>query len=95
WTVLNVALLVPASLASVLFAISVLEPELFSTRLRLSLGLSILVCAATALAFLFLSRFMLWIFNPAYSAIAGNCLHFLGVASFGMALNRQIMILQR
>ncbi|MBY5888758.1 oligosaccharide flippase family protein [Rhizobium ruizarguesonis] len=95
WTVLNVALLVPASLASVLFAIAVREPELFPSRLRLSLGLSMLVCAATALAFLFLSRFMLWIFNPAYAAIAGNGLQFLGVAAFAMALKYHYLAVQR
>ncbi|MBY3130596.1 polysaccharide biosynthesis protein [Rhizobium laguerreae] len=95
WTVLNVALLVPASLASVLFAIAVREPELFPARLRLSLGLSMLVCAATALAFLFLSRFMLWIFNPAYAVIAGNSLQFLGVAAFGMALKYHYLAVQR
>ncbi|MBY5747900.1 hypothetical protein HFO28_30620 [Rhizobium leguminosarum] len=95
WTVLNVALLVPASLASVLFAIAVREPELFPARLRLSLGLSMLVYAATALAFLFLSRFMLWIFNPAYAVIAGDSLQFLGVAAFGMALKYHYLAVQR
>ncbi|MBY3082650.1 hypothetical protein HFO63_15440 [Rhizobium laguerreae] len=95
WTVLNVALLVPASLASVLFAIAFREPELFPARLRLSLGLSMLVCAAAALAFLFLSRFMLWIFNPAYAVIAGNSLQFLGFAAFGMALKYHYLAVQR
>jgi hypothetical protein len=54
-----------------------------------------LVCAATALAFLFLSRFMLWIFNPAYAVIAGNSLQFLGFAAFGMASKYHYLAVQR
>lgn len=95
WTLLNVALLVPASLASVLFAIAARDMELFPVRLRLSLGLSVLACTVTALAFFLFSRFMLWIFNPAYAVIAGNSLQFLGIAAFGMTAKYHYLAVQR
>ncbi|NTJ43883.1 hypothetical protein G6L28_14880 [Agrobacterium larrymoorei] len=95
WTLLNVALLVPASLASVLFAIATREPDLFAARLRVSLALSTLVCAGAALTFLLFSRLMLWVFNPAYEVIAGNGLQFLGFAAFGIVAKYHYLAVQR
>jgi O-antigen/teichoic acid export membrane protein len=95
WTLVNVSLLVPASLTAILFSTGGYEPALFCSRLRLSLAISLAAGLATGMIFLFGSSFILGLFNPAYRTIAGDGLVLLGFGSIGVMLKYHYVALRR
>ena len=95
WSLVNVVLLVPASISTVLYSTGAREPELLASRLRLSMGLSMLLGAGAGLGLLFFSPFVLGLFSPAYPAIAGDSLRMLGFGTLGVVVKYHYVALQR
>lgn len=95
WTLLNVVLLVPASLSAVMVAVGVRDPGLVAARLRLSLLLSTLAGMGAGLAFLAFSPEILGLFSPAYPGIAGTSLAYLGFGALGLMVKYHYLAIQR
>jgi len=95
WTILTVLLLAPASLTTVLYTVVSHHRESLAPRLSASLGLSSAAALAVAVIFYFGSDDLLAIFNPAYVAIAGDDLRFLGLGFFAMAVKQHYIAISR
>ncbi len=95
WSLINVALLVPASLTTVLYSTGARDPHLMAQRLRMSLALSAALGIGTGLGLLFFSSFVLGLFSPAYPLIAGAGLKVLGFGVFAVAMKYHYVALKR
>ena len=95
WSLINVALLVPASLTTVLYSSGARDPHLMVFRLRMSLVLSAVLGVASGLGLLFFSSFVLGLFSPAYPLIAGAGLKVLGFGVLGVSVKYHYVALQR
>ncbi|WP_457796808.1 lipopolysaccharide biosynthesis protein [Methylocystis sp. S23] len=95
WTILNVALLAPASLTIVLFTVVSRSPEKLASSLAASLLLSVAAGLAVSLVFYFWSRDILAIFNRAYVEIAGDDLRLLGFGFLAVTAKQHYVALSR
>jgi O-antigen/teichoic acid export membrane protein len=95
WTLVNVMLLVPASLTSVLYSIGAREPLQLPHRLKVSLGISTLVGLSAGIGLFLSSEFIMGLFNPAYPVIAGASLKLLGFGTLGVMLKYHYVVVQR
>ncbi len=95
WTLVNAALLVPASLSAVLVNLGRREPAQLARRLKFSLAISAATGVATAVGGLVCSRWVLGLFNPSYPNIAGMSLAVLGFGTFGMIVKYHYIAVQR
>ena len=95
WALVNVALLVPASLTTVLYTTGSGEPRLMAPRLRLSLALSGGLGLVSGFGLLLFSPFVLGLFSPAYPALAGTGLKVLGFGVLGVAAKYHYVALKR
>lgn len=95
WSLVNVVLLVPASLTTVVYSTGAREPALLGSRLKLSLALSGLVGLSAGVGFFLFSPFILGLFSPAYPLIAGASLKILGFGTLGVMLKYHYVALQR
>jgi GT2 family glycosyltransferase/O-antigen/teichoic acid export membrane protein len=95
WTMMSVAFLVPASLATVVFAVGAKNPSDISAKLRASLGLSMASGAAVAAMVYVAPDFLLGLFSPAYAQIAGPSLSVLGLSVFPIAMKYHYVSIQR
>jgi O-antigen/teichoic acid export membrane protein len=87
--------LVPATLTTILFAVSAVDPALQPQRLRfsfvLSLGFSVVMAGVLAL----FSDQILALFNPAYPALAGSAVRLFGLGLGGAAVKHHYILLMR
>jgi O-antigen/teichoic acid export membrane protein len=95
WTVLSVAYLVPASLATVVFAIGAKDPVGLSAKLRVSLGSSLAIGLFVAVTCYFASNFILALFSPLYAELAGRSFSILGLSIFPIAIKFHYLSIQR
>ncbi len=95
WSLVNVVLLVPASLTTVVYSTGAREPALLGSRLKLSLALSGVVGLCASIGFFLFSPFILGLFNPAYPVIAGASLKMLGFGTLGVMIKYHYVALQR
>ena len=95
WSLVNVVLLVPASLTTVVYSTGAREPALLGSRLKLSLALSSLVGLGAGVGFFLFSPVILGLFSPAYPVIAGASLKMLGFGTLGVMLKYHYVALQR
>jgi GT2 family glycosyltransferase/O-antigen/teichoic acid export membrane protein len=95
WMLVSVAYLVPASLATVVYAVGSKEPEGMASKLRVSLGSSVAFgVVGAAFCYLF-SGLILWLFNPAYPLVAGASLALLGLSIPVIAVKYHYVAIQR
>jgi O-antigen/teichoic acid export membrane protein len=86
WMVVSVALVIPGSMATVLFPAIRSEPHQYRDKMLLSLVASLLYATiCSGLIFLY-SKEILTIFNPAYAVIGDEHLRLLGVGMFGAVI---------
>ena len=95
WTLVNVVLLVPASLSAVIVSVGMREPALLAARLRISIGLSTLAGLGAGGMFLLFSPLILGLFSPAYPDIAGQSLQWLGFGTLGFVVKYHYVAVQR
>lgn len=95
WTLINVALLVPSSLSSVILSVGTQDPGLLASRLRIALAMSAAVGLGAGLVFLFASPLILSLFNPRYPEIAGPSLQLLGFGAIGLLVKFYYVAVQR
>jgi len=95
WMLINVALLLPASLATVLFTVGSQHPASLPERLRFSLRLCTLFGIAAAVGFFLFSDFALRLFSPAYPAIAGTSLQYMGLGVLAVMVKYHYMAIER
>jgi len=95
WTMMSVAFLVPASLATVVFAVGAKNPSDISAKLRASLGLSMVSGVAVATMVYLAPNFLLGLFSPTYAQIAGPSLSILGLSVFPIAIKYHYVSIQR
>lgn len=95
WTMMSVAFLVPASLATVVYAVGAKNPSDISAKLRASLGLSMVSGVAVATMVYLLPDFLLGLFSPTYAQIAGPSLSVLGLSVFPIAIKYHYVSIQR
>jgi O-antigen/teichoic acid export membrane protein len=95
WTLVNVVLLVPASLTSAMYSVSARDPALLSHRLKISLAISVVVGSVTGTVLLFWSETILGLFSPIYPLIAGPSLQLLGFGALGVMLKYHYVVVQR
>jgi O-antigen/teichoic acid export membrane protein len=95
WMLVSMAVVIPASMATVLFPVVRANSKQFGHDMLVSLTVSLLfslVCAVLVFAY---SRQLLALFNPAYPEIAGSSLRFLGFSLLGSALKFHACALAR
>jgi O-antigen/teichoic acid export membrane protein len=86
WMVVSVALVIPGSMAAVLFPAIRSEPHQYRDKMLLSFGASLLYSTIFS-GFIFLySKEILTIFNPAYAVIGEDHLRLLGLGMFGAVI---------
>lgn len=95
WSLVNVVLLVPASVTTVLYSTGAREPEMLASRLRLSVGLSAALGLAAGVGLLLFSPFVLGLFSPAYPDIARTSLRMLGFGTLGVMVKYHYVALRR
>jgi O-antigen/teichoic acid export membrane protein len=95
WMVLNVVLLIPASLTTTLFTIGSIEPSTIASRLRFSLWLCALTSFFAGAGAFFLSGLILLCFGPSYASLGGPVLQILGVVVFPVTLKYHYIAIQR
>jgi mannan endo-1,4-beta-mannosidase len=95
WAVLNVALLVPASLATVVYSSGSADASRIGPGLRLSLAISAGTGLVAGLAFLLFSPLILRLFSPLYPAIAGSSLALLGFGALAVGVKYHYVAVQR
>ena len=95
WSLVNVVLLVPASVTTVLYSTGARQPEMLSARLRLSVALSVALGLTAGLGLLLFSPFVLGLFSPAYPDIAGTSLRMLGFGTLGVMVKYHYVALRR
>ena len=95
WMILFIGSLVPASLTTVLFAVSgvdaVLQRQRFRFSFLLSLGFSVVIAGTLAL----FSDHIMGLFNPAYPALVGSAVRLLGFGLLGGAVKQHYILLMR
>jgi O-antigen/teichoic acid export membrane protein len=95
WMILFIGSLVPASLTTVLFAVSgvdaVLQRQRFRSSFLLSLGFSVLSAGTLAL----FSDHIMGLFNPTYPALVGSAVRLLGLGLLGGAVKQHYILLMR
>jgi O-antigen/teichoic acid export membrane protein len=95
WMVLFIGSLVPASLTTVLFAVSTVDAALQRQRFRfsflLSLGFSVVIAGTLAL----FSDNIMSMFNPAYPALVGSAVRLLGLGLLGGTVKQHYILLMR
>ena len=95
WSLVNVVLLVPASVTTVLYSTGAREPEMLASRLKLSVALSAALGLAAGVGLLLFSPFVLGLFSPAYPGIAGTSLRLLGFGTLGVMVKYHYVALRR
>jgi O-antigen/teichoic acid export membrane protein len=95
WMVLNVVLLGPASLTTLLFAFGAVEPMLIGQRLRFSLLLSAAISIAAWLGLTLCSGTVLGLFGPVYAERGAPVLRILGFAVFAVSVKYHFIAIQR
>ena len=95
WMILFIGSLVPASLTTVLFAVSgvdeVLQRQRFRFSFLLSLGFSVVIAGTLGL----FSDHIMGLFNPAYPALVGLAVRLLGLGLLGGAVKQHYILLMR
>ena len=95
WTVINVAYLVPASLATVVFAVGAKDPQGLSAKIRASLGTSLAVGLLVAMVCYFAADLILATFSPNYAHVAGRSFSLLGLSILPVAIKYHYVSIQR
>jgi O-antigen/teichoic acid export membrane protein len=95
WMIVNIALLVPAALTTVLYTVGGADPRTVAQRLMFSAGTSIVFALATGIFLFLFSQVVLGVFNPVYPEIAGSSLQFLGFGVLGIAVKFHYIALVR
>ena len=95
WTLVNVAYLVPAALATVVYAVGSKNPGELSAKLRASLGTSAGFAVIVAVICIFAGDFVLSMFTPLYAVIAGRSFALLGLSVLPIALKYHYVSIQR
>lgn len=95
WTIIGVAFLAPASLATVMFAVSAKEPDSLAVKLRASIGASFAVAVVVSAACWVGSSFMLGLFSASYPPAAASSLALLGLSVFPMTIKYHYVSIQR
>jgi len=95
WMIFGVVLLVPASLATMLFTIGSLQPATIAARMRFSLWVCALTSLVAGIGFYLLAGWILGSFGRSYAEMGGSVLQVLGLAVFAMALKYHYIAVQR
>jgi O-antigen/teichoic acid export membrane protein len=95
WMLVSTASTIPAVAATVLFPVVRADPTRYRRDLAVSLTMSLLFSLVCALSVMAYSQQMLGFFNPAYPAIAGTDLRFIGFGLFGLTLKFHLCALAR
>jgi O-antigen/teichoic acid export membrane protein len=95
WMILNVIVLVPASLTTMLFTMGSAQPTELATRMRFSLCLSALASLVAGVGTYLLSGWILGWFGPSYAATGAPILQILGLGVFAIALKQHYIAVQR
>jgi GT2 family glycosyltransferase/O-antigen/teichoic acid export membrane protein len=95
WTMMSVAYLVPASLATVVFAVGAKDRSASVTKLRASLCLSMLAGVTVATVVITLPNVLLGLFSPTYAEIAAPSLRILALSIFPVAVKYHYQSIQR
>jgi O-antigen/teichoic acid export membrane protein len=95
WMVLNVILLGPASLSTLLFTCGAAEPARINQRLRFSLLICALISAVAWPGLMIGSSSILGAFGPIYAERGAPLLRIMGLAVFAMSIKYHFMAIQR
>jgi O-antigen/teichoic acid export membrane protein len=95
WTLINVAYLAPASLATMVYAVGAKSPAELAERIRTSLGVSMAIGLGVAAVCWIGAEFILSLFSPAYAAVAADSFRLLGLSFFLIAIKYHYVAIQR
>jgi O-antigen/teichoic acid export membrane protein len=95
WMLLSVALLIPASLTTVLFSVGVKDPKALPERIAFTLTLSAIASIGAAIGFGLLGPFLLVIFGLDYVGQMGPSIRLFGLVIFGMAIKYHYIAVAR
>jgi O-antigen/teichoic acid export membrane protein len=95
WMVLNVVLLGPASLTTLLFTFGAVEPASINQRLRFSLLICALFSAVAWLGLTIGSSSILGVFGPLYAERGAPILKIMGLAVFAVSIKYHFIAVQR
>jgi O-antigen/teichoic acid export membrane protein len=95
WMVLTIALLVPASLTTVLFSVAATDPAALPEKLRLSMLVSAGFGVVSAIGLAVLGDFILFLFNPQYPDLAGAAVRLFGIGLLLSVVKQHYILLAR
>jgi O-antigen/teichoic acid export membrane protein len=95
WTIVNVAFLIPASLATVVFAVGSHDTTKLTTKLRASMLSSLAAAAVVALVCFAGARLILAAFSPIYAEIGTRSLQILGFSMVPVSIKYHYVSVQR
>jgi O-antigen/teichoic acid export membrane protein/GT2 family glycosyltransferase len=95
WTLINVAYLAPASLATVMFAVGAQSPQELAARLRVSIQASLAISMLVSAACCFGAAFFLSLFSTAYATTASASLVVLGFSVFPISIKYHYVSIKR
>ena len=95
WMLLSVALLIPASLTTVLYSVGVKEPSALAGRLKFTMSLCALVAVGATAGFALLGPTILGIFGSAYADQMGPSIRLFGLVVAGMTVKQHYIAVAR
>jgi GT2 family glycosyltransferase/O-antigen/teichoic acid export membrane protein len=95
WTMTTVAYLVPASLATVVFAVGAKSPYGLCAKVRASISTSMAIGVAVAIIFYAAPEFILGLFSQTYAQIGASSLSILGLSIFPVTIKYHYVSIQR
>jgi O-antigen/teichoic acid export membrane protein len=93
--VLNIALMAPAALTTVLYTVGMTDPAALAQRLRFSLWVSAIFALVMGICLYFFAGIILGVFNPAYPAMAASSLQLFGFGLLGGSIKYHYILLTR
>jgi O-antigen/teichoic acid export membrane protein len=95
WLIMNFGLVLPGSLASVLYAVSSGDVAGFASRIRLTLSLSFAICVVVMLVLIPGAHLMLSVFGASYAASATPTLQLLALSGFPAVIKNHYVAVAR
>lgn len=95
WMLASFSYIVPAHLTTVLHTVGARNRPLLASKMRLTLGLSLAVGAASALFLMLFADMILGLFGDVYAAEGGWALRILGLAVFSYIIKYHYVVIRR
>jgi O-antigen/teichoic acid export membrane protein len=91
----DVVYVVPLSLVTALYAVSSAQPQLLARKVRLTIGLALLVCVVADIVLFFGAKIVLELFGSGYAEQGLWSMRFLALAAFPFSIKELYLVISR